>query len=512
VNRSPKKTKTREPGTAWTGFILGGVLLLIMAVLAVTTAQRLQRGYELMQQSLTHQAMLIVKNLEGASRSIMRGGMWRAQVLQALVEEMAQHPSVHLLAILGPGDEILAVGRNQDFTQGGPLDGLPLDVKQAVEERAEVNRFTADELLVGSSFDPLRRFRSLGKSLPKWACPVDPNQEAPPEPGPPPGFPGPSLPRNAGQNEAGRGRGHGMRMGMGMGFGHHIDNPAFKGYALVRLSTKAFIDTRNQALKESLLLAVLIFLAAGLVAGGIWMAGRRRDAEISRLRREVAAAEHLAALGRLAGSVAHEVRNPLSAVRGLVQYLAKGEEPGSQKAEYAKAAVDEVDRLERVVSGLLDYTRPREPRRVALDMEESLQSVLNLMSDDPRASGVDIQLNMEPGLKQVQADPDQIRQVLVNLVVNALDALDGRGALTLYARNRQDGIEVEVADNGPGLPEGDPEQVFDPFFSTRERGTDLGLAIARRIMRSHGGGITAGRVESGGTRFTLVLPADGGVA
>jgi len=520
MNAPPKQTKSTEPGTAWTGFILGGVLLLIMAVLAVTTAQRLRRGDELMQQSLTHQAMLLVQNLEGASRSIMRRGMWRAQILQALVEEMAQHANVHTLAILGPQGEMLAVGRNQEFTLGGPLDDLPPDVKLAVDQRAEVTRFTPNELLVGRAFDPLRQYRIIGKRLPKWACPVDPSQELPPEPGPPPGFSAPSGPKGSGPEppgpgrefRPGEGRGMGRGMGMGLGFGHHVDNPAFRGYALVRLSTKAFIEARDQALKESLILAVLIFLAAGLVAMGMWVAGRRRDAEIRRLRREVAAAEHLAALGRLAGSVAHEVRNPLSAVRGLVQYLAKGEEPGSKKDEYAKAAVSEVDRLERVVSGLLDYTRPREPRRVALDMEESLRSVLNLMSDDPRATGVDIRLTVEPGLLQVQADPDQIRQVLVNLVVNALDALDGRGELTLNARNRQDGIEVEVADSGPGLPEGDPEQVFDPFFSTRERGTGLGLAIARRIVRSHGGQIAAGQAEKGGARFTLILPVSGGVS
>jgi signal transduction histidine kinase len=509
---SPSKPpKTKEPTTVWTGFILVGVLLLIMAVLAVTTTQRLRRGEDLMRQSLTHQAMLLVQSLEGASRSIMRRGMWREQILQALVEEMAQHPNVHTLAILDPEGNVLAVGSSQELASSGPLDGLPLDVKQAVQRRDEVTRFTADELLVGRAFDPLRRFRLLGRKPPKWACPVDPKQDGPPRPGFPAGPPGPGLDSGRGPDR-GPGRGFGRGQGMGMRFGHHLDNPAFKGYALVRLSTKSFSEARFQFIKDALILAIIIFLAAGLVAGGIWLAGRRRDAEISRLRREVAEAGHLAALGRLAGSVAHEVRNPLSAVRGLVQYLAKGEEPGSKKEEYASAAVAEVDRLERVVSGLLEYTRPKEPRRVALDVEESLRSVMNLMSDDPRADGVDISLTVEPDLAQVQADPDQIRQVLVNLVINALDALDGRGKLVISARNMGGGVEVEVADNGPGLPPGDPEQVFDPFFSTRERGTGLGLAIARRIMRSHGGDIAAGNGPQGGASFSLILPASGGVS
>jgi len=482
---------------------------LILAVLAVSTAQRVKRGEELMRQSLTHQALLLVQSLEGASRANMRRGMWRVQLLQALVEEMAQHPPVRLLAILGPAEENLAVGRNQEVTPGGPLEGLPGEIKRAVDQRAEFIRFEPEELVVGRPFDPLRRFRLSGKTLPSWACPVDENQ---PGLGPPPP-PAPSEPppeawgRGPGR---GPGPGRGMGMAMGMPMEHQLESPPFRGYALVRLSTQAFSQARTQALHEALLLAALIFLAAGLAAWGLWAAGRRRDNEINRLRREVAEAEHLAALGRLAGSVAHEVRNPLSAVRGLVQYLAKGEEPGSKKAEYAAAAVEEVDRLERVVSGLLEYTRPREPRRVALDLEESLRGVMNLMSDDPRAFGVELDLSVEPGLAQVSADPDQMRQVLVNLLVNALEALNGRGHLFISARTVGDGVEVEVRDDGPGLPEGDPEQVFDPFFSTRERGTGLGLAIARRIMRAHGGDLNAGGSPEGGARFVMSLPGHGG--
>lgn len=512
MNFTPRPKQRREPKSAWTSWVLGGVLLLILAVLAVTTAQRLRRSDELMRQSMTHQALRLVQSLEGASRATMRRGIWRAQLLQTLVEEMAQHPNVVSLAILGPKDETLAAGRNQELTKDGPLEGLPPGLKQAVHKRAEVTSFEPGELVVGRSFDPLRRFRLSGRKLPPWAYPRDQIKARPPGPAlqsGPENKPGKTPPQEGPGSELRRGPGMGMSMGRGM---VHHKPPPFKGYALVRLSTKTFQEARANALLEALLLAGLIFLAAGLGAWGIWAAGRRRDAEISRLRREVAAAEHLAALGRLAGSVAHEVRNPLSAVRGLVQYLAKGEEPGSKKAEHAAAAVAEVDRLERVVSSLLEYTRPREPRLVELDLEESIRSVLNLMSDDPRASGVDIQLKVEPELPYVQADPDQIRQVLMNLVINALEALDGRGVLAISARKADGGVEVEISDNGPGLPEGNPEQVFDPFYSTRERGTGMGLAIARRIMRSHGGEITAGINPEGGARFILNLSAWGGTS
>lgn len=515
MNPSPDTNQRREPRSAWTGLILGGVLLLIMAVLAVTTTQRLRRGEDLMRKSMTHQALLLVQSLEGASRASMRRGIWRGKFLQALVEEMAQHQNVLTLAVLGPNGEMLAVGRNERLAQDGPLQGLPTELKDAVKGRAEVTQFEATELVVGRAFDPLRPFRLSGRQMPNWACSLDQDQNKPPMDGPPGGFDGRHGPDSGdGQPRGlGRGRGRGMGMMMGRGMGLHLrppPPPPFRGYALVRLSTQAFQEARSQAVQEALLLAGLIFAGAGLVAWGIWAAGRRRDAEISRLRKEVAEAGHLAAIGRLAGSIAHEVRNPLSAVRGLVQYLAKGEEPGSKKAEHAAAAVEEVDRLERVVSSLLAYTRPREPRLVELELRESLQSVLNLMSDDPRASGVEINLNMEPNLPPALADPDQIRQVLVNLVINALEAVDGRGELTLSARKADGRLEVAVSDNGPGLPEGDPEQIYDPFFSTKERGTGMGLAIARRIIRSHGGNLKAGNNPEGGARFVLTLSAKEG--
>jgi two-component system sensor histidine kinase HydH len=122
---------------------------------------------------------------------------------------------------------------------------------------------------------------------------------------------------------------------------------------------------------------------------------------------------------------------------------------------------------------------------------------------------VETSIDISPGLPQVSADPDQIRQVLLNLVVNALEAMNGRGRLTLSARPLPDRVEVVVEDDGPGLPPGDPEQIFDPFFSTRDRGTGLGLAIARRIIRAHGGQLSAGTSAQGGAHFSFTLPLEG---
>lgn len=486
--------RTKDPRSVWTGMLVAGVLLFLLVILFVTTAARLARNKELMIRSLTTHGVLIVQSLEGAARASMRHGLWRALMLQSLVEEMMDHPHVLALAVVGPSGRVLAaskVGITGPDTPPDPLAGLPQELKEEVTAGRPFTSFLRDELVVGRSFEPFRDFQRRDESSSG-----------------PPGRDGRNDHSDSEQDRhmGGMGMGPGMGMGMGMGRGLPPGMAAPQGYALVRLSTEAFNQARIRDIKGALLLAGLIFLATVSAGGALLYFGRRRARELARLRREMAETEHLAAVGRLAGSVAHEVRNPLSALRGLVQFLAKDIPPDDRKYEYAQVAVAEVDRLERVVSGLLEYTRPRPPRLLPLDLGESLASVVQLMGDDARAAGVEIAVDAPPNLPPVMADPDQVRQVLLNLVVNGLEALDGRGRLTLSARPVGGMVEVVVADDGPGLPEGDREQAFDPFYSTKERGSGLGLAIARRIARAHGGDLTAGASPQGGAAFTFTLP------
>ncbi|MFZ5587546.1 MAG: sensor histidine kinase [Thermodesulfobacteriota bacterium] len=507
MHRPADQSRTRS---GFTGLILAGVLVLLLVVLAVSTQDRLQRTRELMVQSLTHHATLVIQALEGFTRASVRQGMWRLMMLQALSEELVEHPHVKTIVLLATDGRVLATAQREAAGGGAaPVDslaGLPETILQKVKDRQPLSVFLPGELVVGRYFEPLRRLTRPDGPPPPWGQRPEPND--PPAPGPPPGGP-------PGDDEGGPGwrRGPGMMhrgMGGGMGMGPPADAVRLnQAYALVRLSTQAFEEARDQDLRQALLLAGLIFLAAGLVALGLVTAARRRDRELERLRGQVAEAAHLAAVGRLAGSVAHEVRNPLSALRGLVQYLAKGAAPDSRQAEMAGLAVSEVDRLERVVSGLLEYTRPRPPRRLAMDLGETVKATLDLVADDPRAEGVAIAYHEAEGLPQVAADPDQMRQVVLNLALNALEAMNGRGGLEISLNRQGQNLVLAVADQGPGLPPGDPEQVFDPFFSTRERGTGLGLAIARRIVEAHGGRISAANRPQGGAVFSLSLPLKG---
>jgi two-component system sensor histidine kinase HydH len=503
-----------EPRPSWPALLVAGVLVLLLATLGVSTHDRLQRTRELMVQSLTHHATLVIQALEGFTRATMRQGFWRVMMLQALSDELVEHPHVISITVLSPDGKVLSTSRREGAASAAPSDplaGLPENLRRLVRDRQAFSVFLPGELVGGRTFEPLRHFLRPGISPPPGVANLEPRESRTESPPPPPGEEcpaGPAPKPSELQERLPQGR-----MGQGMMRQWWGDAPPGprqgQAYALVRLSTQAYEEARNQDLRQALLLASLIFLAAALVGVGMVIAARRRDREITRLRRQVAEAAHLAAVGRLAGSVAHEVRNPLSALRGLVQFVAKGAPEGSRQAEMAGLAVSEVDRLERVVSGLLEYTRPRPPRRLPLDLAESIAGTLRLVGDDPRAQGVEIGLNLPADLPLVKADPDQVRQVLLNLIINALEALNGRGRLSIAARVEKRAVWVEVADDGPGLPPGQAEQVFDPFFSTRERGSGLGLAIAKRIVEAHGGRIRATNREGGGALFSFSLPRNG---
>ncbi len=493
--KAKRLKKGLESGTSWQWFLLAGILILFLLVMVFTTVQRVRQGRELMSAQIIHQGEMLLNSLEQATRASLRRGFFREQLLQTLAEEMVEDERVLSVTILDPQGGILALGiisRGQQ-KNNDPLEGLPDRTRQAVAQRKDVQNFFHDEFVLGRIFDPVRPVRDL-----------------------PPG--GSRNLRNKWSSNDRPGMGMMARRRNNM---MHRDVPPWLNpphmegqrnllpYALIRLSTKALSQNRIQALRSAVIMGGLIFAAAAVAAWGMWAAARRRSREVDQLKKEVAEAGHLAAVGRLAASVAHEVRNPLSAVRGLVQYLAKNFEPGSNQAEYAQAAVEEVDRLERVVSGLLDYSRPREVRFVETDLAESLHSVAALLRDDPRAQGVEIEVIAPGETQSVQADPDQVRQVLVNLIINGLEALDGRGRLELSLSFENGTARIKVSDDGPGLGDVDPESLFDPFYSTKERGTGLGLAIARRIARSHGGDLAAASPSGGGACFTLTLPRIG---
>ncbi len=229
--------------------------------------------------------------------------------------------------------------------------------------------------------------------------------------------------------------------------------------------------------------------------------------EIKALTEQLIRADRLAAMGELTAGVAHEVRNPLGVIRASVQLLEDAKGDPDRIAESADVIKQEIDRLDRVIKALLDFGRPSKPTMMRTLPAEVLRDVILFTGRFARQSDVHIEEGFPVDLPEVFADPDQLKQVLLNLITNAVQAMDEAegGTITLSARLEGDYVAMSVSDTGPGIPAEEMSKVFDPFYSTRDAGTGLGLTIVHRIVDEHGGHI---EVESGpeGTTFTVAIP------
>jgi two-component system sensor histidine kinase HydH len=230
--------------------------------------------------------------------------------------------------------------------------------------------------------------------------------------------------------------------------------------------------------------------------------------EIKELEERVSRSERLAALGSLAAGVAHEIRNPLSSIKGFAQFFLKKNPPESTDHKYSEVMIQEVERLDRVISNLLDYARPKEPAKEKTSFDDIIHRSIALIKEDAQAKKVEVAVEIEEGIPRVQVDRDQITQVLLNITLNGLDAMQQGGRLIIRCFMGQQGksIIIEIEDTGHGISAKELPRIFDPFFTTKKTGTGLGLAIAHRIVENHGGTLAVKSTGKSGTTFRIVLP------
>jgi len=288
---------------------------------------------------------------------------------------------------------------------------------------------------------------------------------------------------------------------------------------------RAHFESRNEVLSRAtrtlrqLRLLVLGLVELLLFAGAALAVLAYRDL-IAPLRVRVVESEalaerneKLASLGLLAAGVAHEIRNPLTAIKAALFLQQKNIEPGSTAEADASRVEREILRLEKIVNGFLQFARPAEPELASLPADLPLQEVQVLLAEP--LSKANIRLVREESTPLlIQADAAQIKQVLINLVQNAAESMNGSGTITLrtrqdrkrLARNETDVVILEVADTGKGIAPEVERRLFDPFFTTKETGTGLGLSIAARIVEKHGGDLEYQTQPNHGTTFRVVLP------
>jgi two-component system, NtrC family, sensor histidine kinase HydH len=237
----------------------------------------------------------------------------------------------------------------------------------------------------------------------------------------------------------------------------------------------------------------------------------RLQAEHEELARRAQLAEKLAAVGRLTAGLSHEIRNPLNAaalqLSVLERRVRKLPKPGQAALLEPLVLVrDEIRRLDQTLQDFLLFSRPRELVRKPVPVEALLRKVADLLSGDAEARLVQLVVEVPPGTPAAAADEGVLRQVLLNLILNALDVSPRGSRVQLRGRETNDGVELMVADDGPGIPPEVQDRLFEPFFTTKANGTGLGLAIVHSLVDQHGGRVWADRGETGGAAFHIRLP------
>lgn len=268
---------------------------------------------------------------------------------------------------------------------------------------------------------------------------------------------------------------------------------------------------------------IFMFLAVGLVTGVLSDRERKRRAELQATARklslvyrelqdtfeQVKRADRLSAIGQLAAGLAHEIRNPLASIDGAAEVLDVANDQPELRKETVSIIRNECSRLDRLLSSLLDFARPRHPEWGEVDLAKVLNSVIDLVSHSA-GKGIHFHKEMAGRIPSLLGDEEQLTQVMLNLTLNAAQAMPEGGGVWLAAKQVEDGIAIQVRDQGAGIPEENMDKIFDPFFTTKDTGTGLGLSVVHQIVTQHGGTVTVTRNQDKGMTFSLFFPQSRG--
>jgi len=271
---------------------------------------------------------------------------------------------------------------------------------------------------------------------------------------------------------------------------------------------------------------VFMFQVVAVVTGLLAGAERRQRRRFEKASADLAAAyrelrdtvslliraDRLKSVGEVAAAIVHEIRNPLSAIKGAAQIIEKEIPPDSPRRRFTGVIEEEVDRLNRLVSEFLTFAMPRQPEKRPSDLNQLIESVITFTSKEATKQGAKLMPRLDERLPAVEVEAEQIRQVLLNLILNAIHAMPEGGAVEVCSQRAGEAVELSVRDYGTGIDPAIRDKIFDPFFTTKSEGSGLGLSVAYGLIKQHDGEIELGDLDGPGSLFIVRLPLTTGGA
>lgn len=481
-----KPLSTRSPASLISPLMLAGVLLVLTPIFAVMTLDRMEKLKSNITDQQLAKGISLIRTFEAGTRTGMMTMHWGMRRIQDLLQETAYQPDVVYIMIVSAGGTILA--HSDPSRVGQALLDLPGTAGSGEGRGGVSHRYRQED--ENKVFEVYKRFTPMESR-----------------------FGGHSI------------RMHGMqrmreRPFQG-GIGDMGKNAALEDgtLILVGLSTDQMADAQARLLRHAVGQGVMFLIlgCAGVISLMAFQAYRATKARLvsaralsEKLTKEIETTRHLAAIGKLAGGVAHEIRNPLSSIKGFATYFEKRYADHPDDRETARIMIQEVERINRSVTQLLEFAKPMAVNKKEVVIREMISHSLKLVTHDLEKKSITVHTDFRSERSTCDTDPDRMNQILLNLYMNSLAAMAEGGNLTVTVADTAPGggdLEIRITDDGCGMDEQMLPEIFDPYFTTRPDGTGLGLSIVHRLVETLGGEIRVESVKGQGSTFFIRLPA-----